>query len=178
VIILMGVAGSGKSMQGRLFADELGYAWISTGELLRAQVTGERRKEIAKGKLLNDQEVIELVDKTLTRLDLTHELVFDGFPRTKVQAEWLVDQFKKGRLKLTGIFNLKASEDVVTKRLLARGRNDDTSEVIKERFKEYDTKTLPILGYFKESGVVVYDIDADQEPSKVHKSMTQYIPKQ
>ena len=171
----MGVAGSGKSIQGRLFADELGYAWISTGELFRALVIGDRRKQMLAGKLLKDNEVIDLVDLTFSRMDLTQELVLDGFPRTEAQAEWLMEQIASGRLKLTAIFNLTASKEVVKERLLARGRRDDTESVISERFKEYYTKTLPMVNYFREQGVTVYDIDADQTPTEVNSSMLDLI---
>jgi len=174
----MGVAGSGKSMQGRLFADELGYAWISTGELFRALVTGERRKQMLAGKLLSDGEVINLVDLTFSRMNLAQELVLDGFPRTEAQAEWLMKQISSDRLKLTAIFNLTASKEVVKDRLLARGRRDDTEVVINERFKEYESKTLPMINYFKQQGVTVYDIDADQTPSQVNESMLKLIASQ
>ena len=60
MIVLMGVAGAGKSLQGRLFADEHGYSWISTGELFRVLVTGKRRQQMLEGKLLSDEEVIAL----------------------------------------------------------------------------------------------------------------------
>lgn len=173
----MGVAGSGKSMQGRLFSDELGYAWISTGELFRALVTGERRKQMLAGKLLSDQEVIGLVDETFSRMDLTQELVLDGFPRTEVQAKWLMKQIEAGRLSLTAIFNLVASKDIVRKRLLSRGRRDDNEEVIENRFNEYEQKTLPMINYFKHQGVTVFDIDADQKPVVVNDLMLSYIQK-
>lgn len=175
MIILMGVAGAGKSMQGRLFADEHGYAWISTGELFRVLVTGERRAQMLEGKLLSDEEVIALVDKTLKLIDLDQEFLLDGFPRTKVQADWLLEQVKAGRLNLTAVFNLTATPEVVKKRLLARGRQDDTEEVIEKRFKEYQTATLPILDYFKQAGAPVYDIDADQDPITVHDKIMGYI---
>jgi adenylate kinase len=178
MIILMGVAGSGKSMQGRLFADELGYAWISTGELFRALVTGERRKQMLAGKLLSDDEVIGLVDQTFGRMDLTQGLVLDGFPRTEEQAEWLMRQIAGGRLKLTAIFNLTASKEVVKERLLGRGRRDDTEKVINERFKEYEAKTLPMINYFKQQGITVYDINADQTPAEVNESMLKLIASQ
>jgi adenylate kinase len=118
MIILTGVVGAGKSMQGRLFADEHGYAWISTGELFRVLVTGERRAQMLEGKLLSDDEVIALVDKTLKLIDLDQEFVLDGFPRTKVQTDWLLKQVEDGRLKLTAVFNLAASREIVKKRLL------------------------------------------------------------
>src|SRR5580698_7430677 len=101
----MGVAGAGKSMQGRMLADEHGFAWISTGEMFRVLVTGQRRQEMLEGKLLSDKEVIELVDKTLSMIDLKQEFVLDGFPRTEKQADWLLEQVKGGRVKLNAVFN-------------------------------------------------------------------------
>lgn len=171
MIILMGVAGSGKSMQGRLFADENGYAWISTGELFRVLVTGERRKQMLEGKLLSDKEVIELVDKSLKLIDLSQEFVVDGFPRTKVQADWLLEQVNSGRMKLTAIFNMNASSDVVKQRLLSRGRQDDTEEAIRQRFVEHETMTMPIIDYFRSAGAPVYDIEADGDPITIHDNL-------
>lgn len=178
MIILMGVAGAGKSFQGRLFADEHGYAWISTGELFRVLVTGQRRQQMLEGKLLSDQEVIELMDKTLKQLiDTNQEFLLDGFPRTKPQADWLLEQVKAGRFQLTAIFNLTASPEVVKDRLLKRGRQDDTAAAIKKRFDEYQSVTLPIIDYFKKSGVTVHDIDASRDPMTVHDEIMNYIDK-
>ena len=175
MIVLMGVAGAGKSTQGRLFADEHGYAWISTGELFRVLVTGQRRQQMLEGKLLSDDEVIKLVDKTLKLINLDQEFLLDGFPRTKAQTDWLLEQIDSGRLKLTAVFNLTASPDIVKRRLLNRGRQDDTEDVIGKRFKEYEMVTRPILDYFKKENVTVYDIDADQDPIVVHDAMMQHI---
>jgi adenylate kinase len=176
MIILMGVAGAGKSMQGRMLADEHGYAWISTGELFRVLVTGERRQQMLEGKLLSDDEVISLVDQTLNNMvDTKAEFVLDGFPRTKVQADWLLKQVKNGRLDLTGIINLAANRDVVKQRLLARGRQDDTEEAIARRFEEYENTTLPIVDYFQAAGSPVYNIEADQTPKAVHQQILNAI---
>ena len=121
MIILTGVAGSGKSMQGKMFADEHGYAWISTGEILRVLVTGKRRHEMLEGNLLSDQEVITILDTVLNLIDADQEFVLDGFPRTIAQTSWLLDQIHAKRLKLTAVVNLDASEDVVRDRLINRG---------------------------------------------------------
>lgn len=175
MIILMGVAGAGKSMQGRLFADEHGYAWISTGDLFRVLVTGQRRQQMLEGKLLDDDEVIALIDKTLKLIDPSKEFLLDGFPRTKKQADWVLEQAKNGRFNLTAVFNLTASPEVVKERLLKRGRQDDTEGAIKKRFAEYDAVTKPILDYFRQNKVAVYDIDASQEPMAVHDEILRYI---
>jgi adenylate kinase len=171
----MGVAGAGKSMQGRILADEHGYAWISTGEILRVLVTGKRRQEMMQGKLLSDEEVIEVIDKVFELIDTNQEFVLDGFPRTVRQADWLLDQVEKGRFPLTAVINLVASKEVILERLVARGRLDDTEEAIAERFAEYEAVTRPILNHFKEKGVVVHEVDANRTPRVIHDDILELI---
>lgn len=175
MILLMGVAGSGKSMQGKIFADEHGYAWISTGEIFRVLITGKRRQEMLEGKLLSDEEVINVVDKVLELIDVHEEFVLDGFPRTIPQADWLLEQVHKGRFKLSAVVHLTASEDVVRQRLLERGRQDDTDQAIAQRFSEYRSTTLPILEHLKQEGAPVYSIDAAQEPRAVHDAILRHV---
>jgi adenylate kinase len=175
MIILMGVAGSGKSMQGRLLADEHGYAWISTGEILRVLITGKRRQEMLEGKLLSDWEVIDILDKILELINVKEEFVLDGFPRTVAQADWLLEQVKRERFQLSGVVHLSASEDVVRSRLLQRGRQDDTEDAIAERFSEYRSVTLPILQHFESESVPIFSIDASQSPEAVHDQITSYL---
>jgi adenylate kinase len=175
MIILTGVAGAGKSMQGKILADEHGYAWISTGEILRVLVTGKRRQEMLQGKLLSDIEMVMILDKVFDLIDAKQEFILDGFPRTIPQADWLLDQVHRERFKLSAIINLDASEDVVKKRLLSRGRQDDTDEAISKRFEEYRAVTLPILDHFKAEGVRVHNIDAAQDPRIVHDAILKCI---
>ena len=175
MIILTGVAGAGKSMQGKMFADEHGYAWISTGEILRVLVTGKRRQEMLQGKLLSDEEVTTILDTVLNLIDSDQEFVLDGFPRTIAQANWLLDQVHQGRFRLTAVVNLDASEDVVKRRLMSRGRQDDTEEAIAQRFEEYKTVTLPILEHFKREGVRVHNIDASKGPRDVHDDILKQL---
>jgi len=175
MILLMGVAGAGKSIQGRLLADEHGYAWISSGEIFRVLVTGKRRQQMLEGKLLSDEEVIRLFDKVFELIDITDEFVLDGFPRTVPQADWLLNQVKSGRLKLSSVIHLTASEEVVRERLLERGRQDDTEAAIAERFREYQAVTLPILEHLQREGIKVCNIDAAQTPREVHDEILQCI---
>lgn len=175
MIILTGVAGAGKSMQGKILADEHGYAWISTGEILRVLVTGKRRQEMLQGKLLSDEEMMTILDKVFELIDPKQEFVLDGFPRTIPQADWLLTQVKDGRFSLTAVVNLSASEEVVRERLMARGRVDDTDEAIAERFREYRSVTLPILEHFRQENIAVCDINAAQEPRFVHDAILQCI---
>lgn len=175
MIIFMGVAGSGKSVQGRLLADQFALPWLSTGEFLRMLVAGERRKQMLAGKLLGDEEIIALVRKMFTVVDTEHEFIMDGFPRTVAQADWLLSQFKHGQLKITGVIHLKASSETVKSRLLGRGRPDDHDEAIAERFVEYEQTILPILNELKKGGVTVHDIDGEQDVQVVHKAIVAAI---
>ncbi len=175
MIVFMGVAGSGKSAQGRLLADRLGYPWLSTGEFLRMLIAGERRREMLEGKLLDDVEIIALVQKIFRIVDTEHEFVMDGFPRTVAQADWLLSQRRHGQLDITAVIHLQASEDVVLERLLQRGRQDDQAEVIRERFHEYETATRPIISELKKDGVPIFDINGEGDVEVIHETIVKAI---
>lgn len=163
----MGVAGVGKSDQGRAAADTLALPWLSTGEFLRMLVSGERRKKMLDGHLLADEEIIELADKIFHMIDIKQEFILDGFPRTLAQADWLLAQHKAGLIQISCVLLLEASQDVVTQRLLARGRPDDTKESIDKRFKEYAAVTVPIIEDLAKKGITIHRIDGARTPEEV-----------
>lgn len=167
----MGVAGSGKSVQGRWIADEMGLPWLSTGEFLRMLVTGKRRQEMMAGQLLDDSEIIGLVDKIFHMIDTKENFVLDGFPRTPKQADWLVAQHHAGLIRIKKVIHLEANEEEVKKRLLKRGRQDDTEEAISSRFQEYEAVTKPILTDFEEEGIEVAHINGNRTPEEVHEDI-------
>jgi len=165
----MGVAGSGKSVQGKLLAEELNYQWVSTGDLLRKNLIRNHQDEMLKGKLLNDDEIIKVISDFLASASPS-ECILDGFPRTLPQAKWLLSQKVPGD-HITAVLHLQADVDVVKKRLLERGRPDDNEEAINQRFKEYRNQTLPIVGLMAEHGVPVYTINAQQSVEQVHEEI-------
>ena len=171
MILLMGAAGAGKSIQGHQLADHYGYAYISTGEIFRVLITGKRRNEMLEGKLLSDEEVIKVVDKVLELIDTKEQFILDGFPRTKPQVDWLLEQHKAGRFDLPTVINLEVSETVMHERLSKRGRLDDNEEAISYRFKQYQAVTRPILKYMKDKGIDIYDIDAGRDPQAIHRDI-------
>lgn len=167
MIIFMGVAGAGKSVQGKLLAEHIGYQWLSTGEYLRANISGERREEMMQGKLLNDQEIVDILKGFFTEIKDQNKCILDGFPRTLHQAKWLLAEQDAGHVQITSVVYLKASKEIVRQRLLARGRADDTPEVLDNRFEEYERLTLPIIAWYKEQGVIVYEIDAERSVEEI-----------
>ncbi len=171
MIVFMGVAGAGKSVQGKMLAEHLGYTWISTGELLRAYADADKKEEMLKGKLLKDQELIELMQKAFRQEDGGYRCIIDGFPRTIPQADWLLDRHNSNSIRIDALVHIKASEEAVKSRLLARGRPDDNEEAINKRFQEYRVETLPILEEFKSSGVPIIEVDGNKDRDIVSKDI-------
>lgn len=172
MILLMGPAGAGKSLQGQKLADEHGYAYISSGEIFRLLVTGHRRAEMLEGKLLSDDEVINVFDKVLDIIDTDDEFILDGFPRTAKQVDWLMGQVAAGRFKKPVVVHMDVSEKATRDRLAKRGRPDDTAQAITERYRIYAEQTRPILDQYKRYGVVVHEANADGTPMEVYKNIT------
>lgn len=177
MIIFMGVAGSGKSVQGRMLADSLALPWLSTGEFLRMLVSGQRRKDMISGKLLSDQEMIGLVQRIFNLINPKEEFVLDGFPRSVHQADWLINQVKHHQVGPTTVVHLVASEKVVSSRLKQRGRPDDIPEAIAERFREFDQAAKPILDNFAQAYIQVHEVNAEQSVEQVHKSILRLLQK-
>lgn len=177
MILLMGIAGSGKGTQGKMLADSRSYHLVSMGDVLRMYVTGEQRERMLAGELLPDDEIIRIVDKVLSSILNGAEVLMDGFPRTVPQAEWLLGQVKSGRFKLDMAFHLVASRQAVKKRLLDRARIDDIDSAIEERFDEYERSTKPLLKWLADNGVEVIDIDAERSVEEVNDDIVKYLDK-
>lgn len=175
MILLMGIAGSGKGTQGKMLADTRGYHLISMGEVLRMYVTGEQRERMLAGGLLDDKEIIKIVDGVLGSLDDGEEVLMDGFPRTVPQAEWLLGQVKAGRFKLDTAIHLVASRQAVKDRLMKRARIDDVESAIEERFNEYERSTAPLIEWLDKHGVKVVDIDAERTPEEVNADIVKHL---
>lgn len=171
MIIFMGIAGSGKSLQGKMLADKLALPWLSTGEFLRMLISGDERKDMVAGKLLDDDEIIGLVQKIFTLINVRDEFILDGFPRTFGQADWLLNQVKYGQHNISAVVHIKVSERAVHDRLLKRGRQDDTKSAIATRLKEYEEFIKPILNQFEKAGIKIHNINGEQEPIDIHNDI-------
>jgi adenylate kinase len=175
MILLMGLPGSGKGTQGKIMADQHRMHLVSMGEIIRMYVTGERRSRMLSGELLDDDEVIEILDRILDSLPDKKRCVLDGFPRTISQAEWLLAKAKKENFTIDYVINLEASEETVAGRLQARGRIDDRQEVITERFKEYAELTKPLVEWYEEHNINVVSINAERSVDEVNNDVTESL---
>lgn len=162
MIIFFGPAGSGKSTQGRTIADKYGWRWLSVGQVLRD--TGEFDEILEKGELVDDQEVVNLMNK---QIDFARaegmEIVLDGYPRDKEQANILLKESKTtdrdffGSIDAAIILNVPKEE--LLNRIQERGRADDTMEVVERRFEIFEQNIYSILPLLKERNVPIFEVD-------------------
>ncbi|MEK7594753.1 MAG: nucleoside monophosphate kinase [Patescibacteria group bacterium] len=175
MILLMGIAGSGKGTQGKMLADQHGFHLISMGDVLRMYVTGRQRERMLAGELLDDKEIIVIVDQVIKSIPDGEQILLDGFPRTLPQAEWLLGQVKEGRFDLNKAFHLVASREAVKERLVSRARIDDKEAAIEARFDEYERSTAPILDWLDNNGVEVINIDAIRPVEAVNQDILSHL---
>lgn len=175
MILLMGIAGSGKGTQSKLLAAKDGFDVISTGELLRNFGSEDQHDRMLKGEILGDEEVTALLDQALSQIEDQNNVILDGYPRRISQAEWLLDQQKKGRFEITCVVHLLASKEAVRGRLQERARLDDHDDGIEQRFNEYERDTVPILDYLIAAGVKVDEVDAQQAIETVHAEIVHLL---
>jgi adenylate kinase len=175
MILLMGIAGSGKGTQGKMLSDQHGYHLVSMGDVVRMYVTGKQREKMLAGELLDDDEIIEIVDKVLLSIPNLDEVVIDGFPRTIPQAEWLIKQAESGRFKINVALHLAASREAVKQRLLKRARMDDVEKAIEARFDEYEKSTMPLLKWLEDHGVKVANINAERSVDEVNEELSNLL---
>jgi adenylate kinase family enzyme len=161
MIAIIGIAGSGKSTQRDLLAKQLNCPWVYTGELLRKNLAGDLKKDLADGKPIDDRITIALLERDFKEKNAKNqECILDGSPRYIEQAQWFVGLVKSAQIKLTGVIHLVMTPEEAAKRLSDRGRHDDSQQGIDQRFKVYETYTKPVLDYLKIQGIDVHDVDA------------------
>ncbi len=165
-LILFGPPGSGKGTQSEKLIAKYHLRHLSTGDLLRSEIARktplgiEAKKLMDKGNLVPDEVVIGMINDAV---DLNMEsagFLFDGFPRTAIQAEELDNLLAKKHTCIDVMIALQVSEDELIKRLLKRGetsgRSDDTNEiVIRARIAEYHKKTATVANHYAKAQKVV-----------------------
>lgn len=157
-LVLFGPPGSGKGTQSENILKNYKLEHISTGDLLREEVSKqsplgvEARKYMDQGLLVPDEVVIGMISGKIDDMPDARGFIFDGFPRTKEQAESLdkLLEFKDTSISL--VLSLEVPEEELVKRLVHRGqtsgRSDDTEDVITKRIKEYHAKTAIVAGHY------------------------------
>jgi adenylate kinase len=158
-LILFGPPGSGKGTQSETIIAEYGLKHLSTGNLLRDEISRstplglEAKKFMDAGQLVPDEVVIGMVRNFMQAHPEAKGFLFDGFPRTNAQCVALDALLQELGNEINIVLALEVSEEELVKRLLGRGltsgRSDDTNEsVIRARIKEYHDKTTAVATYY------------------------------
>jgi adenylate kinase len=161
-IALFGPPGAGKGTQSNILLKKHNLFYISTGDILRKEIKdgtrlGNEAKEIiGKGGLVSDEIIVQILEKTIKSNPNANGFLFDGFPRTLMQAYILEGLMTKLGSKLDALICIEIEDKEAIQRLMDRGkssgRSDDKETVIKNRLLEYHQKTFPVLEFYKSKG--------------------------
>lgn len=175
-IALFGPPGAGKGTQSEYLVKHFNLFYISTGDMLRRELAAgtklgeEAREIIAAGGLVSDEIIVQIIEKTITENPQAAGFLFDGFPRTFIQAYILDGLMIKLNTSLSCLINLQIPEEVSVSRLLKRGKTsgrlDDNEVVIRNRLREYHEKTLPVLQFYRDKGQQ-HDVDGSRSIEEV-----------
>ena len=158
-IVLFGAPGAGKGTQAELLASEHDLIHLSTGEILRKEIAADTdlgklaQKFIDKGEFVSDEVVIDIIRAKIEQHPDAKGFIFDGFPRTTMQAEALDKLMQEKGMRIVSMIALNVESSELEKRLMKRGeisgRADDQSlDIIRNRIAIYHQKTEPIIDYY------------------------------
>ncbi len=159
-LVLFGPPGAGKGTQSQKLIEKYGLIHLSTGDLLRSEITQgtalglEAKKLMDQGILVPDEVVIGMISSKLDANKNAKGFIFDGFPRTVAQAEALDALLETKNAPISGMIALEVTDAELEHRLLLRGKesgrpDDANPDVIRKRIKEYNDKTAPVAGFYK-----------------------------
>ena len=172
MIILFGLAGSGKGTQGKAISEIFGWKWLSVGEAIRQ--TGGYEEIINKGGLIPDDDVIKLMDKQINKAeDEGFDVVLDGYPRDVYQAEYVASTMAD---KIDGAIILEVPKEELYERLALRGRDDDREqESINRRFEVFEQNIGAILPLLEAKNIPIEHVDGVGKIEEVTKRLVDVI---
>ncbi|NRT15028.1 adenylate kinase [Flavobacterium sp. 28A] len=160
-IVLFGKPGAGKGTQAEFLKEKYKLTHLSTGDIFRYNIKNATelgklaQTYMDKGDLVPDEVTIKMLQSEVEKNPNTAGFLFDGFPRTISQAKAL-DVFLASKNEIiTATIALEADDDILVARLLDRGKtsgriDDQDEDKIRNRYQEYNEKTAPLMGYYKE----------------------------
>jgi adenylate kinase len=166
-LLLIGPPGAGKGTQAAVLSEQLGIPHVSTGDLFRAHIADETplglkvKEYLDSGVLVPDEITNEMARERLAEAE--SGFLLDGFPRNAAQADMLDEILSELEVELDAVVQLDAPEEAVVERLLARGRADDTEDVIRHRQEIYRSETAPLLDHYADRLVTVPAVGSVEE---------------
>ena len=150
IIVLFGPPGAGKGTQADLLKEKFELLHLSTGDILREEVSNQTdlgvlaKKFMDDGELVTDELIIEMIKNKIVSNKESKGFLLDGFPRTISQAEALDKMLQDNSLQIDRVVSIEVPDNDLIERLLLRGRRDDNRETISKRISVYNNQTFPI----------------------------------
>ena len=183
-IILFGPPGAGKGTQSKYLVNKLNNFQVSTGDILREEIknNSEIGKQITnimnEGKFVSDKIVNSLIEKLMLDPRKKDKLIFDGYPRSLSQAQYLDLLLDKSNQKIDHIFFLNVNKDTIIERIEKRkileNRSDDNTDTILKRYDTYMETTRPVLDYYSKN-LNFHEINGTQEIDQITKEIEAFI---
>ena len=187
-IVLLGPPGCGKGTQSKLLVEKDNFVQLSTGDLLRSEISnsnsdlGKKVKDLMEsGELVPDDIVIDIIVKKVEK-HKKENIVFDGFPRNLKQAKVLDSSLENVSIKLDHAIFFEIDFQILQERISTRAnetkdsekRKDDNSKTLLNRIEVFKSSTLPIVGYYEEKGIIS-KINGMQMVNEVYAEITKII---
>ncbi len=183
-VIIFGAPGAGKGTQALNIVKKLNLYQVSTGDLLRNEVTNKTQigkdieNIISKGDFATDEIVNELIKKIVFDPQKKNKLIFDGYPRSLSQAENLDKLLTDSNQKIDFIFFLNVQKDTIIKRIEKRSllekRADDNLNTILKRYDTYMETTKPVLDFYSRNPNF-YEIDGSKKIDEISSKIEQIL---
>ncbi|MDD3860079.1 MAG: adenylate kinase [Bacteroidales bacterium] len=183
-IALFGPPGAGKGTQAKKLAEKYNLTYISTGDILRHEIAEstelglEAKSIIEQGGLVSDEIIVQIIENSIKMNPDSKGILFDGFPRTYAQAYILDGLLIKMNTKLSCLLSLEVPRTELVKRMILRAekenRSDDKKEIIENRLREYELKTVPVIDYYDQQRKY-YPIDGIGTVEQVFERLTDRI---
>lgn len=174
-IVLLGAPGSGKGTQAALLKERLGLPHISTGDLLRTQVSAgtelgiQAKAVMDRGELVSDEIMLGMLRDRLSEDDVAGGFILDGYPRNLAQARALDQLLEELKQPVDEAIQIDIEADVIVERIARRAevedRTDDASETVRKRLEVYEEQTAPVVDYYAEQNKLsqVYGVGSVEE---------------
>ena len=186
-LVIFGPPGAGKGTQSKFIVKKYNLHQLSTGELLRNEIRNKTKLGIGisskmnSGNLVSDEIVSNLIEKFISNSTFKNRLIFDGYPRNKIQAENLNKLLQKHDQKINLVLKLSVSLDIIKKRITGRAvcsicgkiyneffnpaplnsdccaskflqkRSDDTLDIAISRYETYEKNIKPVIDFYEET---------------------------
>ena len=163
-IVIFGPPGAGKGTQSNFIVNRFNLHQLSTGELLRKEITNKTKlgEQIASiinsGNLVSDNIVSDLIKKYISNKVYKNRLIFDGYPRNLNQATNLQNLLKKNDQKIDIVLKLSVSLETIKKRIIERSslekRADDNEEIAIKRYITYEKNIKNVIDFYKQTNLL------------------------